>query len=45
MMATWSDSDPSSFDRELEMEVKANLCLMVKDDEVCIDELDDYDNL
>ena len=27
------------------MEIKANLYLMAKDDEVCLDELDDYDNL
>ena len=45
MVATWSDSDPSSFDKESKIEAKANLCLMVTDDEVCNDELDDHDNL
>ena len=28
MVATWSDSDPSSFENEPKMEIKANLCLM-----------------
>ena len=27
------------------MEIKANLCLMAKDDEICLDELDDFDIL
>ena len=45
MVATWSDSDPSSFDGKPKMEIKANLCLMVRDDEVCLDELDDFDTL
>ena len=41
MMATWSDSDPSSFESELKMDIKANFCLMaIDDDEVCIDDLD-----
>ena len=44
MVATWSDSDPSSFICELK-EIKAKLCLMAKDDEVCLDELDDFDIL
>ena len=45
MVATCSESDPSIFDEEYEVEVKANLCLMENDDEVCDDELDDYDTL
>ena len=45
MVSTWSDSDPSSSDSELEMEIKENLCLMAIDDEVCLDELDDFDKL
>ena len=39
MVATWSES-------ELKMDIKANLCLMaIDDDEVCIDDLDDFDRL
>ena len=45
MMATWSNSDPSSFDGELKIEAKAYLYLMEKDDEVCLDELDYFDTL
>ena len=45
MMATWSDSDPSSFESELDMEIKANLCLMAIEDEVCINDLDEFDKL
>ena len=30
---------------ELEIQAKANICLMAIDDEVCDDELDDYDIL
>ena len=45
MMATWSDSDPSSFESEPDMEIKANLCLMAIEDEVCIDDLDEFDKL
>ena len=45
MVATWSDNNPSSSDGELKMEIKSNLCLMEKDDEVCLDELDDFDTL
>ena len=46
MVATWSDSDPSSSDSEPKMDIKANLCLMAIDnDEVCIDDLDDFDRL
>ena len=46
MMATWSDSDPSSSESESKMDIKANFCLMAIDDnEVCIDDLDDFDRL
>ena len=45
MMATWSDSDPSSSESELDMEIKANLYLMAIEDEVCIDDLDEFDKL
>ena len=45
MVATWSDSDPSSSDSESNMEIKENLCLMAIDDEECLDELDDFDKL
>ena len=38
MVVTWSDSDPSSSDGEPKMEIKANLYLMAKDDEVFLDE-------
>ena len=45
MVATWSNSDPFSSDGKPKMEIKTKLYLMEKDDEVCLDELDDYDNL
>ena len=46
MVATWSDSDPFSSESEPEMDIKANLYLMaIDDDEVCIDDLDDFDRL
>ena len=45
MMATWSDSDLSSSESEPDMEIKANLCLMAIEDEVCIDDFDDFDKL
>ena len=45
MMATWSDSDPSSSESELDMEIKANLYLMAIEDEVCIDDLNEFDKL
>ena len=45
VVATWSDSDPSSSYSESEMEIKATLCLMAIDDEVCLDELDDFEKL
>ena len=41
MVATWSDSDVSSSDEELEINITANLCFMAKEDEVCDDDLDD----
>ena len=45
MMATWSDSDPSSSESEPEIEIKANLFLMAIDDEVCLDDFNDFDKL
>ena len=45
MVATWSDNDPSSSESETEIEIKANLCLMAIDDEVCLDNFDDFDKL
>ena len=45
MVATWFDSDPSSSESESKMEIKANLCLMAIEDEVCIDDFDDFDKL
>ena len=45
MVATWSDSDPFLSESEPKMEIKANLCLMAINDEVCIDEFDDFDKL
>ena len=45
MMATWSDSDPFSSESDSNMEIKANLCLMAIEDEVCIDDLDGFDKL
>ena len=45
IVATWFDSDPSSSDGEPKMEIKANLLFLDKDDEVCLDELDDFDTL
>ena len=45
MVTTWSDSDPSSSESEPEMDIKANLCLKAINNEVCLDELDDYDKL
>ena len=44
-MTTWSNSDPSSSKSGLQMEIKVNLCLMAKDDEVCLDDFDDFDAL
>ena len=44
MVATWSDSDPSSFESEPEIEIKANLCLMAINDEVCLDDFDKLQN-
>ena len=46
MVATWSDSDPSSSESEPKLDIKANLFLMAIDgDEVCIDDLDDFNSL
>ena len=45
MMATWSDSDPSSSENKSDMKIKANLCLMEIEDKVCIDDFDDFDKL
>ena len=45
LVETWFDSDLSLFDEKLIVEVKANLCLMAKDDKVCNDDFDDYDTL
>ena len=45
MMATWSDSDPSSPKSESDMKIKANPCLMAIEDKVCIDDLDEFDKL
>ena len=45
MVATWFDNDPFSFDGKSKMEVKANLCLMTIDEEVCLNELDDFEIL
>ena len=45
MVATWSDSDPSSSESEPKMKIKTNLCLMAIDDEICIDDFDDFDKL
>ena len=44
MVATWFDSDPSSSENEPKMEIKANLCLMKIDDEVCLDDFDKLQN-
>ena len=45
MVATWSDSDPSSSKSELKIEVKENLCLMAIDDTVYLDDFNDFDKL
>ena len=46
MVAIWSDSDPSLSENESKMDIKENLCLMaINDDEVCIDDFDDFDKL
>ena len=44
MVITWSNSDPFSSESEPKMEIKANLCLMAIEDEVYIDDFDDFDN-
>ena len=45
MVATWSDSDASSSDEESKINIKANLCLMANENEVCDDVLDNYDDI
>ena len=46
MVATWSDSDPSSSESEPKMDIKANIFHMaIGDDEVCTDDFDDFDRL
>ena len=45
MMATWSDSDPSSSESEPDMEIKVNICLMAIEYKVCIDDLNEFDKL
>ena len=41
-----TDSDPFSSESEPEMDINANLCLMaIDDDEVCTDDLDEFDKL
>ena len=45
MVATWSDSHVSSLNEGSNINIKANLCLMAKEDEVCDDDLDDYDDI
>ena len=45
MMATQFDSDLSSSKSESEMEIKVNLFLMAIEDEVCINDFDDFDKL
>ena len=44
MVATWSESDPSSSEIEWKIEIKANICLMAIDDEVCLDDFDKLQN-
>ena len=44
MVATWSDSDSSSFENTPKMKIKANLCLMAIDDEVCLVDFDKLQN-
>ena len=45
IVATWSDNDPSSSESVSKIEIKANLCLMAIDDEVCLDDFVDFDKL
>ena len=45
MVVTWSDSDVSSSDEESKINIKADLCLMAKENEVCDDDLNDYDDI
>ena len=45
MVATWSDSDPTLSESEPKIKIKANICLMAIDNEVCLDDFDDFDKL
>ena len=45
MVVTWFDNNPFSSESEPKIEIKANLCLMAIEDEVCIDDFDDFDKL
>ena len=45
MVATQSDSNPFSFESKSKMEIKANIYLMAINDEVSIDNFDDFDKL
>ena len=45
MVATWSDSHVSSLNEGSNINIKANLCLMAKEDETCDDDLHDYDDI
>ena len=45
IVATWFNNDLSLSESEPKMEIKANLCLMAIEDEVCIDDLDEFDKL
>ena len=44
MVATWFYSDSSSSESKLEIEIKANICLMAINDEVCLDDFDKLQN-
>ena len=44
MVVTWFDSDSFLSESEPKMEIKVNLCLMAINDEVCINDFDDFDN-
>ena len=45
MVVTWSDNDVSFSNEESIINIKANLYLMANEDEVCDDDLDDYDDI
>ena len=44
MVATWFNNDIFLSESEPKMEIKANFCLMAIEDEVYIDDFDDFDN-